>query len=156
MAQALVSTPDVVALLPRPLTNDESDTIDWYCMQASAKLRNKRRSIDARIAAWELDQSDPDGIDPDVVAGVLAEAIKRYLVNKTGAASTSDSGAGFAHSESFASYGKSMGGSGAFEITESDLAQLDSAPSSPVRTVRIGATMPVFRHGRRDAFGHRW
>jgi hypothetical protein len=100
-ASDLTSTDAVTAALLRPLTDAEAQFVPALITDVSGQLRNRLRTIDARIAAYQADANDPTGVDPDVVAGVLARVIKRALVNPKGLWSTSDTAGPFGHSETY-------------------------------------------------------
>lgn len=120
---ALADTLDVETALLRPLTGNEQTYVPGLIDQASQLLRTAMPAIDTRLAA-----TDSTALDPLAVAAVIAGVVKRYLVNPTGAASTSEGVGPFSQTVSFASYGKSTGGTtGTLVITTEDLAAL--APS---------------------------
>jgi hypothetical protein len=122
----------------RPLTSEESSAADYLMTTVSAMLRSAMRSIDSRIAAFEADATDPAGIDPQVVAAMLAGVIKRTLDNPRGLWSRSESSGPYSESETYPGV---RGGDGAGEalgltITASDLAKLN-----PSRAFAQGGTI---------------
>lgn len=122
----------------RPLTSDESNAAPYLMTTASQMLRTAMRTIDKRIAAFDADATDPAGIDPQVVAAVLAGVIKRTLDNPRGLWSRSESSGPYSESETYPGI---RGGDGAGEalgltITASDLAKLN-----PSRAFASGGTI---------------
>lgn len=122
----LTSTDAVTAALLRPLTSDEATFVPGVIVDVSAQLRNRFRAIDARIAAYAADPSDPAGIDPAAVAGMLARVIKRALVNPRGLWSATDSQGPFARSETYpgARGGEGAGATVGAVVTDDDIAQI--------------------------------
>lgn len=142
---ALADTSDVETALLRPLTDNEQTYVPGLIDQASQLLRAAMPSVDARLAA-----SDGTALDPLAVAAVVAGVVKRYMVNPTGAASTSEGMGPFSQTVSFTSYGKSAGGTtGTLAITRDDLAAL--APSG-------GFVMPgtILTRPRHEHRGCHW
>jgi hypothetical protein len=119
VTQPLTTQDAVAAALLRPLTTVEAGYADTLIEQVSAQLRNKLRNIDARIAAYALNPADPAGIDPDAVAAMLANVIKRTMVNPSGAASTSNTTGPWGQSLTFRSYHDSDAG---LLVTDDDVA----------------------------------
>ena len=53
-----------------------ADRLDKELARASRYVRRECPGLDARIAAYVLDPSAPDGVDPDVAADVVCEMVK--------------------------------------------------------------------------------
>lgn len=53
-----------------------ADRLDQELARASRYIRRECPGIDVRIAAYELDPTAPDGLDPDVAADVACEMVK--------------------------------------------------------------------------------
>jgi hypothetical protein len=121
VADPLTDSDAVEAALLRPLSTAETVYIDVLIDQVSGQLRNRLRTIDARIAAYEADPADTSGIDPAAVTGMLANVIRRALVNPQGVASRSNSAGPYAQSETFRSVNAVDLG---LAITDDDLAQI--------------------------------
>ena len=127
----------------RPLTSDESTAADYLMVAASQMLRTAMRTIDARIAAYAADATDPAGIDPQVVAAMLAGVIKRTLDNPRGLWSRSESTGPYSESETYPGVrgGESAGEAPGLVITPSDLAKLNpSRAFSPGSTIQTPQT----------------
>lgn len=121
MAAPLTDSDAVEAALLRPLTSTEAGYVDTLADQVSAQLRTKLRAIDARIAKYETDPTDPAGIDPVAVQAMLANVIKRGLINPRGAASTSKTAGPYSQSETFRSVNAVDLG---IVVTDDDVAQI--------------------------------
>lgn len=52
-----------------------ADRLDKELARASRYVRRECSGIDARISAYVLDPSAPDGLDPDLVADVVCEMV---------------------------------------------------------------------------------
>jgi hypothetical protein len=91
--------------------------------KASALLRQALPWVDARIARFNVDPTDLGGLDPTVVANVVATMVKRFLVNPDGATNTSETAGIFSHAKGFALRGdKDVRGE--LIVTETDIAAL--------------------------------
>lgn len=156
MAEPLAASDDVETALLRPLTATEAQFIDGLLDQASALLRQAAPSIDDRIARYGATPADPSAVAPGVVAAVLAGAVKRYLVNLTGAVSKSDTMGPFGHTESYA-LRTDKNRRGALEITDEDLAVLfpirKRLRAGTIRTRPALAPRPVGRYGPLSSVG---
>lgn len=53
-----------------------ADRLDKELARASRYIRRECPGVDARIAAYVLDPTAPDGLDPDVAADVTCEMVK--------------------------------------------------------------------------------
>lgn len=123
----LTSVSDVEAALVRPLSDNESDFIDTLIDQAGAKLRSLLPGIDARVDSYGITDN---GLDPQLVAGVLADVIARRLLNPQRLWSAGGETMG-PFAEGGVTYAGPRGGSGSqsfgnLVITPDDLAQLSS------------------------------
>lgn len=143
MVEPLVDSDDVETALVRPLTATEAKYIDGLMAQSEALLRTAWPTIDDRVALWGEIPQDPSAIDPAAVRTVLAGVIKRYLVNVDGAATKSESAGPFAHTTSFASYGKNLSGGvqGVLIITPEDLKALTRHSFASVGSIRLRAAL---------------
>jgi hypothetical protein len=112
----LVEQADVEAALVRPLTANEATYIGRNIDRVVRDLRNKMRTIDARMAAWDVAPRPDTAVDPDKVRDVLAGVLKRYLTNTEGAASISRTDGPFSTNRSFASYGHAIDDTDTSEI----------------------------------------
>lgn len=128
MAEDLVAQSDVEAALLRPLADTETPYIATLIKQVSSRLRGRIKNLDARIATYEADPDASGGIDPARVASVLADVLKRYMVNPEGAASRSETTGPESASVSFASYGKAIGGTGRLTISQQDVDEILARP----------------------------
>jgi len=141
---------DVAAVLLRPLTTLEAQYVPTLIDQASSLLRNSAPAIDMRIAKYQADPTDPAGVSMTTVTAVIAGAVKRYMVNPTGIASTSDTVGPFSHSTSYALRSEKER-RGALEITSDDLAVLfptrKRLRAGTLRTRPALAPRPVGRYG---------
>lgn len=136
---APLATTDDVADLWRPLTaGAETDRVARLILKASALLRQKVPWVDARMAAFGVDSTDPTGLDPELVANVVATMCKRFLVNPDGATNTSETTGPFSHSKGYALRGdKDVRGE--LLVTESDIQALMPAKKSKSRIGTIKA-----------------
>lgn len=146
MADGDLTSDDAVrAAVLRPLTTEESESMAALIADVSAQLRNKFRAIDTRIAAYTTNASDPAGINPAAVSGMLARVIKRALVNPKGLWSRTDTEGPFARSETYP--GARAGGSAAVSlgavVTDADIDEL-----LPTSFVRPGTIHLHSRHPR--------
>ena len=126
MAAPLTDQPAVETALLRPLTDTEAGFVNQadtgLIAQASSQLRNRLRAIDTRIAAFETDPTDPAGIDPDVVTGVLGEVVARVLRNPKGLISATTTTGPFSRSETYRSSRVTAVAPTGVVVTDDDLA----------------------------------
>lgn len=87
MVATPLASPDDVADLWRTLTPDEELRVGRLITKASAMLRQRLPWVDARIARFATDPTDPGGLDPETVSAVVATIVKRFLSNVQGVAS---------------------------------------------------------------------
>jgi hypothetical protein len=127
---ALTSKGDVEAALVRPLTDLENDYIERLITEASSKLLDRMPNLQDRIDAWTDTPRPRSALSPTLVSSVLAEVIKRRLVNPRGLWSKSEAAGPYSGSET---YPGARGGDGAalspgrLEITAEDIAELNKA-----------------------------
>lgn len=77
---------DVEAALLRPLSPAESQTyVPALIVRAEAMLRAAVPGLDDRVSAHLM--GEPGGLDPVIVAGVIADAVARALRNPEGVSS---------------------------------------------------------------------
>lgn len=147
---SLVLPDDIAAALLRPLTDTETLYIAALIRQASSLLRQAAPSVDQRIAAYTADATDPEGLDPQLVATVLAGVIKRYLINPTGIASESQTNGPFSQSTSYALRSEKES-RGVLQVTELDLTVLfPNRKRLRAGTIKVRpalAPRPVGRYG---------
>lgn len=126
----LASIDDLADVTLGTVTN--VDQANRLLRKATALLRQKAPHVDARIAAFEADPSDPRGLDPVTVATVVAGVVKRVMVNPDGATSDSQTVGIYSRTKTFVfSRGTdpSQVDRGQLAITKADLDQL--APYVP-------------------------
>jgi hypothetical protein len=155
----LCTSSDVEAKLVRPLSDFETAHIAAWIGEASAQLRQRAPfDIDARMALFTDNVPDPAALNPDLVAGVTATVVKRFLVNPDGAFSSSEGVGPYSRSASFVNrYDKSGSATvGAIQVTDADVEQLRPATPAPtVGSFRVNIPRPellvpgVLREGSR-------
>jgi len=136
----LLATPDDVAGIWQPIPDDQNQRILDLIAKASARLRQKAPfDIDARIALFEADAADPKGLDPLIVADVVANIVKRVLINPSGILSGSETAGPFSRSQVFASRTSNSGDAGnTLAVTDADIDALRVAqPSNLPGTIRL-------------------
>lgn len=161
MATTPLAAPSDVKTLWRPLgpalSSDETTGITDLISQASANLRAVTPfDIDDRIALYSTDPTDPTALNPQVVAGVVAERVKSYLNNPAGVASSSDAAGPFSHSSTWVNRYDKTGSDvrGSLEFTDSDVDRIRPAvpamiPSSfTVHVPKPRVLLPYARNGR--------
>lgn len=144
-------TSDDVADMWRPLIDDaERAKVDRLIGKASKMLRQKLPSVDTRIAAYATDQTDETGLDPDVVAAVVATVVKRFLSNPEGTTHISKTLGGAS-----VSYGYALRGDtdvrGELIVLDSDLAKLAAPVSQTPRLATIKTKHRLAPNPARDA-----
>lgn len=134
MGTALADPSDVVDMW-RPLTSAERDRVARLILKASSLLRQRMPSVDARIAAFLADPTDPQGLDEQSVATVVATIVKRFVSNTEGAASVTQSLGSASLTKSYAQRGvadKLGDARGQLVVLDADLASLNaSTPRRP-------------------------
>jgi hypothetical protein len=150
---------DDVAAIWRSLSGAESDQVDALCAKASARLRQKCPfDIDERIALFTSSPTDPRALDPMIVADVVANIVKRVLVNPDGATSVSETAGPFSRTRGFGAGWRGAAPDNSLRILESDIDQLRPAqPSATPATLRLGpgiAADSAFQHG--DTYEPPW
>jgi hypothetical protein len=152
-AQALAQPYDVEAALVRPLTALEAQYVPTLLDQASALIRNAAPSVDQRMAAYAADSTNLTSVSAATVSTVVAMVVKRYLVNPTGIASTTETSGPFSHSTSMALRGE-KGQRGILEVTAEDLKVLfPNRKRARVGSIRLRANMAPRPVGRYGGFG---
>lgn len=130
----LVNDFNVEVALLRPLSQAETQYVNQLCGQASTLLRAELPAVDARIAAYRANPADANGINPDLVAIVLGEVIKRYLSNPKNLSSLSKSAGPFSSTESYA--GPRGGEVSGMNVTTADVNRIvGSVKTTGVRTI---------------------
>jgi len=84
VVDAFGAVPNDVADIWRPLSADEQGQVFNLLVKAAAMLQQKSPYIKARMARFALDPTDLGGLDPVLVATVVATMVKRLLVNVDG------------------------------------------------------------------------
>ena len=125
-----LAKPTDVADVWRALTSDEVDRALNLIGKASALLRHACPWVDARLAAYVVDPTDPTGLSPEIVATVVATVVKRFLSNAFGVASEGMGGYSIAYS-----LRSDKGIRGELAFLESDIERL--APASLVGVARL-------------------
>lgn len=145
---ALADVTDVEAALLRPLTDNEQNYVPTLIIQASSLLRTAEPSVDTRITAFP--SGAPSALDPTTVAAVIAGAVKRYMVNPTGIASTSNTVGPGASSVTYALRSEKES-RGVLQITPDDISTLfpnrKRLRAGTIRTRAALAPRPVGRYG---------
>lgn len=130
----------------RPLAAGEIERAINLLGKASALLRQAAPSVDDRIAAWRLNPADPRGLDPTVVATVVATIVKRFISNVEGIASQST----LDYSVSYA-LRTEKARRGELTVTDEDLQTLfPNRKRARIGTIRVRAALagrPVGRYG---------
>lgn len=121
----------------RPLDTSEVQRAENLLAKASALLRQVQPNVDARIAAFQEDPTDPIGVDPVLVATVVATIVKRFISNVEGATSQSIGPL----SMSYALRGdKDVRGE--LQVTSGDLQKLQMyRPKSRIGSIRVRPSM---------------
>lgn len=148
MGTVYAAQSDVEAIW-QPIPDTQSGQVDDLLAKASARLQQKCPfDIDDRIERFEVDRTDPFGLDPLIVADVVAQIVKRVLVNPNGVVSTSETAGPFSRSLLFTSrYSRTDSAAGSLAVTDADVEQLRPAqPSFKPGTVRL-------EPGKRPAIG---
>jgi len=136
----LLATPDDVAGIWQPIPDDQNQRILDLIAKASARIRQKAPfDIDARIALFEADAADPKGLDPLIVADVVANIVKRVLTNPSGILSGSETVGPYSRSQVFASRTSDAGDAfNSLSVTDADIDQLRVAQSTNLpATIRV-------------------
>jgi hypothetical protein len=121
----------------RPLAADEVPRALNLIDKASALLRQVAPHVDQRIAAFAANPADPTGLDPTIVATVVATIVKRFISNVEGIASQSVGG--FSISYALRSE-RSVRGE--LQVTADDLNALRMyRPRSRIGTIRVRAAL---------------
>jgi hypothetical protein len=138
--------PDDVADIWRPLTTDERVRVSNLIDKAAARLIQKCPfDLDARIALFQADSTDPAALDPLIVADVVATVVKRFLVNPDGFASASEAAGPFSRSGTYVNRYDKTGTDvrGSLQVTEADIEQLRPAvPATVASSFRVGIPRP--------------
>lgn len=142
-----LATADDVADIWRPLSTAEEAQADKLIDKASAMLRARAPfDIDARLA---LQATDPDHLDPTVVASVVAGIVKRVMVNPDSAVSATETVGPYSKSTMYAQRsGSNDVMRGDLVVLPSDLAMLKPAATTFPKPFTIH-TRPQRREPRR-------
>lgn len=124
-----LATPADVADIWRPLSTAEQSQATNLIVKASALLRaHAPFDVDARLA---LETTDPDRLDAEVVASVVAGIVKRVMVNPDSAVSATESVGPYSHSTTFAQRsGSADVMRGDLVVTRADIAMLKPAATT--------------------------
>ncbi len=143
MARVLATTDDVADMW-RPLTTDEVNRVRRLISKASSLLRQKSPWLDARLADWDIDPTDPAALAPETVATVVATIVKRFLVNPDGATNLSETTGPFSNAKGFALRGdKDIRGE--LQVTVGDVESLRAAVRTRARLRSIGVGSSLAR-----------
>lgn len=135
----LATAADVRELFPASFDPGMTDDqINRLIVKASALLRQRARWIDNRIGRFEINPEDSGGLDPVLVASVVASIVKRYIVNPSGATNTTESIGPYSQSVGYALRGE-KDARGELVIIDSDLEKLKvfSPKASVMGSLRI-------------------
>lgn len=139
----LVNDFNVEVALLRPLSASEAPFVGQMCKSASTLLRAEIPTVDARIESFRADSADPNGINPELVAVVLGDVIKRYLDNPKRLSSISKSAGPFSQTESFPTP-RGDGSVAGLEVTKADISRIvGSARSAGIKTVHPKLTQAM-------------
>ena len=140
-----LATPSDVADIWRPLTDTETAQATNLIAKASSRLRQKCPfDIDTRIALYSADSSDPQALDPLLVADVVANIVKRVMTNPAGVLSQSNTTGPLSASVTFASRTSDDGATGStLVVTDADIDQLRPAVPSMAVPSSFRYKMPV-------------
>lgn len=142
---ALAVQSDVLDIWPSASALDQA-RLGRLIAKATQKLRAACPfDIDARIAAYGVDPSDPGALDPVVVADRIALIVKRFLINPDGVASTSQAAGPFSQSRTFVNRYDKTGSDvrGEIRITDEDIDELRPAvPFVGPGVARVGIPRP--------------
>lgn len=124
MAIPLATVDDVRELFPASADPGMSDVqISRLILKASALLRQRARWVDERIERYEANPADDGGLDPMLVASVVATIVKRFLINPSGATNMSETIGPYSQSTGYALRGdKDVRGE--LMVIDSDLEKL--------------------------------
>lgn len=155
MGTPLASIEDV-QLMYTPLAGADQPTLDQITgliRKASAILRQRIPWVDDRIARFLVDATDVGGLDPDLVADVVATMIKRFLVNQSGATNQSETVGPYSHATGFVIRGEKNIVLGELFLSDSDIDKLRGPVklSPKIGTARMGSTLNHLAHGYYDA-----
>jgi hypothetical protein len=154
MGGPLASIEDVT-LMYTPLAGADQPTLDQITgliQKASAILRQRIPWVDDRIARFGIDPTDVGGLDPVLVADVVATMIKRFLVNQSGATNQSETVGPYSHSTGFVIRGEKNIVLGELFLSDSDIDKLRGPIklSPKIGTARMGSTLNRVVHGYYD------
>lgn len=126
----------------RPLTgSDDSARIQRLLDKASSLLLVKAPYVTAKLAAQT--------IDPLVVAAVVSQVVKRYLVNPDGTSTAAQTVGPYSESKSFVDRYEGTDGSasirGGLQVTKTDLDSLIASTTAQIGTIRLAAGMAPVR-----------
>lgn len=138
----LATVTDVEAALLRPLTASEAGYVPGLIGQVEALLRQRVPDMDSRLVAFAT--GEPGGVDPVVLAGVVARVVARALLNPGGVSSRTESTGPFSATDSYRDPGgRVMTG---IYLTADDLAGLGIRRGGvKAKTLRV----PLGSFGRR-------
>lgn len=140
MSDVTYATPDDVADIWKPIPDDQQARVTKLLLKASARLRQKCPfDIDARLALFAADPTDPNALDPMIVADVTANIVKRVLVNPDGVVASSETAGPFSHSQTFGSRtATSSSIDNNLSVLDSDIDELRAArPAILPSTIRV-------------------
>jgi hypothetical protein len=141
----LVTTEDVEVALLRPLSDAELEYTVGLCDAATTLLRSRMPDIDARIASYAVSPTAARAVDPALVALVLADVVRRYLVNPKGLWSTTETTGPYSVSETFpgARGGTAAADVSGLAVTAADIAKINGVGRSSIRSLQLSPTQSM-------------
>ena len=128
----------------RPLIADEETRVVNLISKASVLLRQKCPWVDARVALHTSDPTNPAGLDPSLVALVVATSVKRFLSNQSGIASEGVGGYSIAYALK-----TDKGFRGEIEILKEDIDKfaVPSLMEARLQTLRVKPKLAPYPDG---------
>ena len=141
---ASLAFPQDVADVWRPLTPDEELRVASLISKASVLLRQKCPWVDARVVTYTANPTNPAGLDPALVALVVATSVKRFLSNQAGIASEGVGGYSIAYALK-----TDKGFRGEIEILKEDIDKLtvSSLTVARLQTIRVKPKLAPYPDG---------
>lgn len=140
-----LATNEDVQLMYSPLIGASADVqaqVTGLIAKASAILRQRVPWVDDRMDKFALNPLDVGGLDPVVVADVVATMVKRFLVNQSGATNQAETVGPYSHSTGFVIRGEKNVVLGELYLSDADLDKLRGPVKldPKIGTVKVGAS----------------
>lgn len=146
MAITPLAQPEDVATLWHPLSDAENVQVLALIVKASARLRQVCPfDVDARMALFDQDRTNPLALNPDLVADLVATKVKNFLVNPDGLATTTDTTGPFSRSATYVNRYDKTGTDirGSLQFTDADIDQIRPAvPFTAPSSFKVGVPKP--------------